>query len=374
MNDTVPPLMCAVSTKSTIKASEGILIEANADGSCVMTTFDLEKGMRIQMEAEVVEAGAAIIDAQKFVQTIRVMEGDTVMLTVNENMQACISSGKSNHKMTAIPAADYPSIPRLVTEDGFVIGQALLKKMLSKVMFAMGTNDQRPVLNGCYFHVTNDELLLVSCDSYKLARCTTKATPENKNEDGSALKFSFIIPNKTINELYKLLRDDEREDVRIYMSRKNIVFNIGDIIFFSRLIEGQYIDYDRIILKNHRIFATIDREKMIAALERASLVTEEKIARSVRSHVKLEFEDGILKVSAVSTHGSTYDEIEVEQEGDRILIAFNNRFLLDTLRASDAEKVRFSMTSALTSINIEPAEANEEEADLFMLLPVRMKE
>ena len=374
VNDTVPPLMCAVSTKSTIKASEGILIEANADGSCVMTTFDLEKGMRIQMEAEVVEAGAAIIDAQKFVQTIRVMEGDTVMLTVNENMQACISSGKSNHKMTAIPAADYPSIPRLVTEDGFVIGQALLKKMLSKVMFAMGTNDQRPVLNGCYFHVTNDELLLVSCDSYKLARCTTKATPENKNEDGSALKFSFIIPNKTINELYKLLRDDEREDVRIYMSRKNIVFNIGDIIFFSRLIEGQYIDYDRIILKNHRIFATIDREKMIAALERASLVTEEKIARSVRSHVKLEFEDGILKVSAVSTHGSTYDEIEVEQEGDRILIAFNNRFLLDTLRASDAEKVRFSMTSALTSINIEPAEANEEEADLFMLLPVRMKE
>lgn len=374
VNDTVPPLMCAVSTKSTIKASEGILIEANADGSCVMTTFDLEKGMRIQMEAEVVEAGAAIIDAQKFVQTIRVMEGDTVMLTVSENMQACISSGKSNHKMTAIPAADYPSIPRLVTEDGFVIGQALLKKMLSKVMFAMGINDQRPVLNGCYFHVTNDELLLVSCDSYKLARCTTKATPENKNEDGSALKFSFIIPNKTINELYKLLRDDEREDVRIYMSRKNIVFNIGDIIFFSRLIEGQYIDYDRIILKNHRIFATIDREKMIAALERAALVTEEKIARSVRSHVKLEFEDGILKVSAVSTHGSTYDEIEVEQEGDRILIAFNNRFLLDTLRASDAEKVKFSMTSALTSINIEPAEANEEEADLFMLLPVRMKE
>jgi DNA polymerase-3 subunit beta len=158
------------------------------------------------------------------------------------------------------------------------------------------------------------------------------------------------------------------------MSRKNIVFNIGDMVFFSRLIEGQYIDYDRIILKTHRIFATVDRERMISALERAALVTEEKIAGSVRSHVKLEFEDSILKVSAVSTLGSTYDEIETEQEGDRILIAFNNRFLIDSLRASDAEKVKISMTSALTSINIEPAEADEESTDLFMLLPVRMKE
>ena len=118
----------------------------------------------------------------------------------------------------------------------------------------------------------------------------------------------------------------------------------------------------------------VDREKMIAALERAALVTEEKIAGSVRSHVKLEFEAGVLQISAVSTLGSTYDEIEIEQEGDRILIAFNNRFLLDSLRASDAQKVRISMTSALTSINIEPAEADEESTDLFMLLPVRMKE
>ena len=374
VNDAVSPLMCAVSGKSTLTAAEGILIEANENGNCVMTTFDLEKGMRIQINAEVVEGGAAIINAQKFVQTLRVMEGDFVTFTVDEHMKSCISSGKSTHRMTALPAADYPTIPRLVTEDGFVVGQAVLKKMLSKVMFAMASNDQRPVLNGCYFHVSEDELLTVSCDSYKLARCAVKTDIQNKNEDGSALKFSFIIPTKTVNELFKLLKDDEREEVRIYMSRKNIVFNIGNMVFFSRLIEGQYIDYDRIILKSHRIFATVDRERMISALERAALVTEEKIAGSVRSHVKLEFEEGILKVSAVSTLGSTYDEIEVEQEGDRILIAFNNRFLIDSLRAGDAEKVKISMTSSLTSINIEPAESEEDSTDLFMLLPVRMKE
>ena len=158
------------------------------------------------------------------------------------------------------------------------------------------------------------------------------------------------------------------------MSRKNIVFNIGDMVFFSRLIEGQYIDYDRIILKTHRNFAVVNREKMIAALERAALITEEKIAGSVRSHVKLAFDGGVLMIFALSTLGSTYDEIDIEQEGERIVIAFNNRFLLDSLRASDAENIRISMTSALTSINIEPTEADEDCTDLFMLLPVRMKE
>ena len=372
--DAIAPLMCAVSNKATAGATEGILIEANEDGTCVLTTFDEVKGMRTSVEAKVEEAGSYIINAQKFMQTLRVMEGEFITLSVEDNNQACITSGKSSHRMGAMIGSDFPAIPRLVTEDGFVISQSVLKTMMSKVMYAMATNDHRPVLNGCYFRVTEGKLMVVACDSFKLAKCSVETEIENKNEDHSSLKFSFIVPTKSVNEIYKLLKDDEREDVRIYVSRKNIVFNIGDMVFFSRLIEGQYIDYDRIILKTHRIFATVDRERMISALERAALVTEEKIAGSVRSHVKLEFEDGILMVSAVSTHGSTYDEIEVEQEGERILIAFNNRFLLDSLRASDAEKVKISMTSALTSINIEPAEADEESTDLFMLLPVRMKE
>ena len=188
------------------------------------------------------------------------------------------------------------------------------------------------------------------------------------------MKFSFIVPTKSVNEIYKLLKDDERETVRIYMTRKNIVLHLGDLVFFSRLIDGVYIEFDRIILNTHRIFATVKRENMIAALERAALITEEKVAGSVRSHVKLNFEESILKISAISTQGSTYDELEIEQAGDDLLIAFNNRFLIDSLRASDAEIVKFSMTSALTSINIEPLEQEEGKEELFMILPVRMKE
>ena len=372
--DAVAPLMCAVSGKATLTATEGILIDAREDQTCVMTTFDIEKGMRLTVEAEVIEPGSYIINAQKFSQTIRVMEGSSVTLTVDESLQACIFSGKSNHRMKALPATDYPAIPRLTTEDGFVIGQSALKTMLSKVMYAMASNDQRPVLNGCYCKVSEGELMMVSCDSFKLAKCIAHPDIENKNEDNTSLKFSFIMPTKTVNELFKLLKDDERETVRIYMSRKNIVFYIGNMIFFSRLIEGVYIDYERILSSVHRNHAIVDREAMISALERAALITEEKVAGSVRSHVKLEFCDQMIKISATSTLGSTYDELDIEHDGDDLLIAFNNRFLIDRLRAAESEKVRISLTSALTGINIQPTHPTEGTEEIFMLLPVRMKD
>ena len=373
ISNAVTPLMCAVSGKSTLTAIEGILIDATADGTCTLTTFDLKKGMQIQVQANVEEAGCYVLNAQKFSQTVRVMEGDEVILTVSDNLQACISSGKSSHKMNALAGEDFPVIPKLETEDGFEISQAALRDILSKTMYAMALNDTRPVLNGCYFNVNSDRLLAVSCDSFKLAKCTAIVPIENRNKDGSELNFSFIIPTKTVNELFRMLKDNE-ETVRICMTRKNIVFHFEDSIFFASLIDGLYIDYDRIILSKHTSFAYVKREPLIAALERAALVTEEKVANSVRAHVKLEFEEGLLKISATSTLGSTYDEIAIEQEGNGIVIAFNNRYLIDSLKACSAETVKISMTASLTSINIEPAEEKEDSKELFMLLPVRMKD
>lgn len=114
----VTPLMCAVSGKSTLSAIEGILIDAAADGTCTLTTFDLEKGMRLSIHANVEEAGSYILNAQKFSQTMRVMEGESVTLTVTPNLQACIASGKSTHRMNALAGKDFPSLPPLETEDG----------------------------------------------------------------------------------------------------------------------------------------------------------------------------------------------------------------------------------------------------------------
>lgn len=368
----VAPLMCAVSGKSTLTAVEGILFEANEDNTCVLTTFDLEKGVRLTIHAEVEEPGCYIINAQKFVQTIRVMEGETVTLTVNEKLGAEIVSANSSHKMNALSGADFPEIPRLTSQNGFKIKQGVLKEMLSKVMYAMGVNDQRPVLNGCHFKIAGNTLYLVSCDSFKLAKCNVNTEIDAFTAQGNS-DFAFIIPCKTVNELYRMLENDEEATVTVYTSRKNIVFDLDHMVFFSRLIDGDYIDYNRIIMTNHRISVELDRTVLIGALERAALVTEERIAGSVRSHVKLTVAGDYLKISATSTAGSTYEEISIDHEGDDLVIAFNNRYLIDSLRSCTADRVRLSMTSALSSINIEPCEQGEDK-ELFLLLPVRMKD
>ena len=370
----VAPLMCAVSGKSTLSAIEGILIDAAEDGTCTLTTFDLEKGMRLSIHADVEEGGSFILNAQKFSQTMRVMEGETVTLTVTPNLQACIASGKSTHRMNALAGKDFPALPPLETEDGFTISQAVLREMMSKCMYAMATNDQRAVLNGCYFKVTTDNLLAVACDSFKLAKCSVEAPIENGNTNGSKLNHAFILPTKSVNELYRMLKDDERAMVRVTKTLRNIVFHFDDAIFFSRLIDGLYIDFDRIIITNHKITVQVNRDRLIAALDRAALVTEEKVAGSVRAHVRLEFVGELLKISATSTLGETYDEVPLDlHEGPDLVIAFNNRFLIDSLKACSADEVKLSLSSPLTSINIEPA-SNEEIHELFMLLPVRMKE
>ncbi|MBE6535036.1 MAG: DNA polymerase III subunit beta [Ruminococcaceae bacterium] len=374
----VAPLMSAVSGKSSLTATEGILIEAKMPDTCIMTTYDLQKGVRITVEAKVIEEGSFIINAQKFVQTLRVMDGEEITLTVDSKLSASFVSGRSSHKMIALKGEDFPSIPELSSDRSFIMSQAILKNMISKVDFAMGVNDQRAVLNGTFFKITDDSIMLVSCDSFKLAKCRQKADLVNKNTNGNAhLEYSFIVPVKTVNELSRLLDDDDEALTQIFVTRKHIVFLIGELTFFSRLIEGDYIDYDRIIVNSHRNYVYVDKKEMLSALERAALVTEEKIAGSVRSHVKLDINEDVLKISAVSTAGSTYEELFIEHFGEEILIAFNNRYLMDSIRACEGDNVKLSLSSPLTSMNIEPRENDYEENgkdEIFMLLPVRMKD
>ena len=371
---TIAPLMSAVSTKMTVPAAEGILIEAKLPDVCVLTTFDLEKGMRVTTRAKVIEEGCYIINATKLSQTLRVMAGEEIELEVDDKMVACIRSGKSSHKMNALAGSDFPAIPKLESDYSFVVKQNVLREMFGHTMYAMGVNDQRNILNGTFVKIVNDTITMVSCDNFKLAKCERKIEIETEQEITGTFRYAFIVPVKTVNELYKLFSDDEDETVKIFMTRKNIVFEIGDIIFFSRLIEGEYLDYDRIILKGHKYSVEVDRDEMIAALERAALVTEEKTANSLRSHVKLIFDGGLLKIVAMSSAGSTYDEIEIESIGEDLTIGFNNRFLISSIRACDSERIKLSLSSPLSSINIEPTEKKEDEEEIFMLLPVRLKD
>ena len=374
----VAPLMYTASGKFTLNATDGILIDAKFPDECILTTFDGDKGLRIKIEAKVLEEGAYIINAQKFNQTLRVMDGEEITLSVDSKMVANIVSGRSSHKMSSLPGADFPSVPELKSDRSFIVSQGTLKKMFSQVSFAMGNNDQRVVLNGTFVKIDDESVTMVACDSFKLAKCKRRAELVNKNTNGNAhLEYAFIVPAKTVNDLCRLLEDDGDALTQIFVTRKHIVFNIGELTFFSRLLDGEYIDYERIIVKTHKIKVVLDKEEFYSALERAALITEEKIAGSVRAHVKLDIKEDNLRIYAMSVAGSTYDELTVDHENDDILIAFNNRFLLDSVRSCSGEKIRLMLTSPLGSMNIEPESDEYREngiEELFMLLPVRTKD
>jgi DNA polymerase-3 subunit beta len=301
------------------------------------------------------------------------MDSDTLTLSVDEKCHAVIEYGKSVHQMNALPGSDYPTVPNLESVNSFIISQSEVKEMLTKVSFAMGLNDQRQVLNGCYCLVEEGQILMVACDSFRLAKCEKHIEIENTGSGVvTHLAHAFIIPNKTVNELIRLLDSDEDAKMKVYVTHRHTIFHLEDMIFFSRVVDGFYIDYEKVLNKEHKISVKCNREELLSALERACLITEERIVGAVRANVKLDVSDGLLKVLANSSAGSTYDEIEIEQEGGNLFIAFNNRYLIDCIRSCGGDNVSILMSSEHSSINITPVEKDETTIEEYMLLPVRL--
>ena len=146
------------------------------------------------------------------------------------------------------------------------------------------------------------------------------------------------------------------------------------ITFYTRLIDGEYIDYDRIIMRNHKIFITLERDRLISALERASVVTEEKNSGSSMTPITFAVEGNVLKLSAVSVTGGTYEELEIlEHTGEDIVISLNNKNLIESLRSCRSEKVIMELSTPLYSVNVIPAEQKEGDDDVFFIMPIRTR-
>jgi len=370
--NTIAPMMCAVGMKGTNPATEYIHIEASKDNGIVLTTYDLEKGIKCTAEGTVEEDGDYCVNAQKLVQTLKVMEGEEITISVNANLETSISSGKSFYKMQSLNGSDFPIIPQVKSGSGFEVKAAVLKKMIAKITYAMGVNDQRPVLNGAFFKISGDELLLVSCDSFKLAKCVCKTSIKNLSEGDT--KYQYIVPQKTVIELLRMLPDGEDDTVIFNISHKSMVCSFDGLTFYSRLIEGEYIDFDRIIIKTHKINVTVDKSQLLAALERAAVVTEEKVPGSTRTPLKFSVEGDILKLNAISSVGVSYDELEVDHTGDDIVISFNNRNLIDSVKACAGEKIRIELSTPLYSINLVPLNPGDGTEDIFFMMPVRTRD
>ena len=378
LSSAVSDSLCAVSDKNTYPALEGIRFKCEAGEKCLITTYDLNKGFMAEIDCDCTEGGNYIVSAQKLSKIIKFLPGNEVTLFIDDKNHVTITSANAKFELSAIGGENFPNLPELTGDDGFSVSSGIIKKMIGEIFFAIAVTDQRPTLCGALFNVSDERLKIVSCDGNRLAIREIECEIENKTRSGkSTLDLAFVVPGKTLAQLTRLLSDSDTP-LTVHLARKHVIFRVDDKIFFSRLTEGEYIDYNRVIPKEQKIIAVVDRMAFISSLERASLITEERIVGNARSYVKCEFINDSLRVSSTSVSGSVFDEFKIEKEGEDIVIGFNCRYLLDALRSADGEKIKILMTSALLSIVIVPVrEENGDDEEkrsnyLYMVCPLRM--
>ena len=368
------PAMGTVSNKGTITAIEGVLIETVEDGKIRISTYDMTKGVRSTFEAiSVEEEGKYIINAQRLYQTVRVMPEDEVTIEVNDKLNCTVSSGKASFSMFAMRGEEFPNLPELSGDRGFSISSEKIRLMIGKVAHSIAEVDNRPMLCGAFFKITEGNLEVVSCDSYTLSRCSVKCDIASLFA-ANDVNFSFIIPGHALNELSKNLAEGDEEIVEFYISRKHAIIKKGDSIFFTRTIESEYIDYNRIIPKDNDIIVTVDRDRFLDGLERANIVADEKIKGSTRSYVKLTTDDQTIAITSASVNGRVSDEMECVHEGRDIEIGFNCRYLINSVKVAEGENIKITLKSPTQAITIEPAEEADDFKYFYMILPVRMNE
>ena len=316
---------------------EGIFINTVGDDRCQVCAYDIEKGIKTEISATVYESGSLVINGTKLASIVKMMPSE-VTLTTDDNNIVTVSSGRSKFQLHYIPGNEFPKIPEFSPERNFTLSQKLLRKIINQTSFAISNDETRPALTGLYIEINSDKIKAVACDSFRLAIREIDIKTEIYSKTGEE-ELYFIIPGKTLTELLKLLEDKD-DPIKFSLTRKHIIFSLKmkygseekETVMFSRLVDSNYIEYERFIPKESKTVVRVERDPLEDALERASLVTEDRAQGQVKSVVKLNFTNGLLNISAISINGKFFDEIPIEKTGIDIDIGFACKYLIEILR------------------------------------------
>lgn len=344
-----------ISSKSTLPILSGILLETE-EGKLKLTGTDLEIGIKSSVNCEIIEEGTIVITSRIFGDIVRKLPDLPIDINVDENNNVHIICGNSKFNIIGQPSIDYPQLPEIFEGSYFEIPKDLLKSMIRQTIFAAAQDETRPILTGALFETSNNSASLVAIDGYRLA---VKKVPVNVNED-----IKVVIPAKTLNEVSKILEDDDTE-VKISCTQGNVIFNFGDTIITSRLLEGQFLNYNDIIRNEYKLKIRVKTRDLQECLERASLLARE----GKNNLVKLDISDDRLVITSNSEIGNVYEELPIELEGNDIRIAFNSKYILEGIKAIDSEEIVMDMISNVNPCIIRPAEDNSYT---YLVLPVRL--
>lgn len=349
----------AAAVKSAVPSLEGLLIEAGS--SVRISGYDLKTGISTSVPADVPETGSIVLNAKLLGDIVRRLPDDVVTITADEKFMTQIKCGMSEFNIVGVSSADYPELPSVDYQNSIFIAQKSIKAIISQTLFAVSDNEARPIHTGSLFDLEDGLLTVVSVDGYRLALRRETVDPSTEMVNGS-----FVVPGGALSEVEKIAADTD-ELCKITLGTKHIVFAIGNTVLVSRRLEGEFLNYKNSIPKTSKYVVTADRRSLINAIERVSLIISDKL----KSPVRCTFSDDVLKVCTSTPLGRATDECSVKGSADDMEIGFNNRYILDALKAAPSEELRLLLTSNISPCIIVPAD--ESRAFLYMILPVRLK-
>ncbi len=349
-----------VAQKSTLSAIEGIL--CRAEDGLHLTGYNMETAICYHIDAEVSDTGSCVLPAKLFGDIIRRLPEGPVTVVVDDNYKVAIRAGYASFNISAEAAEDYPELPDVGSGRPIRIPQLALKELISGTIFAVSENQGRPIHTGVKFEIEEQTVSAIAVDGFRLARRTYHF---GDNESTGRIA-NFVVPSQGLKEVEKILQDADA-DVAMTPGGKHILFQMGDATVICRLLEGDFLDWRRVVPTNCPIKLTAHVADLSSSIERVGLIVSEKY----KSPVRCLFSDNVLQLRTNTTIGAAEDRCAIAGDGKELEIGFNVRYLADALRAVPSEEVVLELTNGLSSIVLTPVDDKYDFA--YMVLPVRIK-
>ena len=347
----------AITNRSAIPVLEGIYLKAEGF-NLTLTGYDMEMGITTTIECNVLVPGETVLEAKLLLSMVSRMPAGDVRIELTDEGQAIISGGVAEFEIPAMNASDYPSLPVTGADNTMTIPTSMMRELIEKTIYAVSQDDKKPAHTGELFVIEPGSLTIVALDGYRLAII--------QRDVECTRDIRIIIPAKTLQELLKIMGGPD-DPVKIDANRRYVVFTTNGYTIMSRLIEGDFLNYESVIPKEKKTRVTVDCKTFINTIERASLIITERLKNPLR----ITFAPDKITVRCQTPLGKVVDEFPpVAMTGDPVEIGFNNRYMLDAMRYSKCERMVLEINGPLSPVKILPEDGKDF---IYLVLPVRFK-
>ena len=344
----------AVPSRTTMPILNCILIDASAN-EIKLTANDMELGIETVIEGEIVERGIIALDAKFFSEIVRKLPDNDVVIESDDTFQTTITCEKAKFNIVGKSGEDFSYLPYIEKNESISISQFTLKDVVRQTIFSIADNDTNKLMTGELFEINENRLRVVSLDGHRISIRNIEL-----KESYSPLKV--VVPGKTLQEISKILTGEAEDMVDIFFADNHILFEFDETKVVSRLIEGEYFHIDQMLSSDYDTKVKINKREFLNCIDRATLLIRE----GDKKPIILNIQDGSLQLKINSFVGSMNEEIEIEKEGQDLLIGFNPKFFIDALRVIDDEEVTLYMVNPKAPCFIK----DDAGTYVYLILPV----